>query len=51
MTNNDNDRIREDYLKSLGYEVLRFSEGEVLNRLDDVVGAIQYAIEVLENQK
>ena len=50
-SDSDNDYIREEYLKSLGYEILRFSEGEVLNRLDEVVGAIQYAIEVLEKKK
>ena len=47
---NEDDYIRENRLKDLGYEVLRFSETEVLNNLDNVISAIQYAIEVLESK-
>jgi len=48
---NDTDYIRESRLKELGYEILRFQEGEVLNRLDDVIGTIQFAMEVLEKKQ
>ena len=42
------DRDRQDYLESLGYVILRFSEAEVVHRLDDVVEKISYAVESLE---
>ena len=42
------DRKRQDYLEGLGYLILRFSEGEVIHRLDDVVGQISYAVESIE---
>ena len=42
------DEERQDELKRMGYLVLRFSEAEVVHRLDDVVGEISYAIESLE---
>ena len=44
------DRVREDDLNSLGYLVLRFSEAEVVYRIDDVVGKISYAVESLEKR-
>jgi len=42
------DRERQDYLESLGYVILRFSEAEVVHRLDDVVEKISFAVESLE---
>ena len=42
------DRKRQDYLESLGYTILRFSEGRVVYNLDHVVAEIQYAIECIE---
>ena len=34
--------------KMYGYQILRFSEAEVVHRLDEVVGTISYAVETLE---
>ena len=34
------DRLRDDYMKSLGLRVLRFNSNEVLERTDSVVEAI-----------
>ena len=42
------DLIRQNYLEDLGYIVMRFSEEEVVHRLDDVVGRISYAVESQE---
>ncbi|MFA7446376.1 MAG: class I tRNA ligase family protein, partial [Flavobacteriaceae bacterium] len=41
----ENDKIREDFLKKIGYEVLRFSNDEVLQNIDDVLDKI---VQVLE---
>ena len=43
----DYDFYREEKLKSLGYTIIRFQEGEVLNQLDDVKDQIVHAIYVL----
>jgi len=48
FSKSESDRIRQDYLEGLGYKIIRFSEGEVVHRLDDVVATISYAIESLE---
>jgi very-short-patch-repair endonuclease len=45
----ESDRKRQDHLEGLGYQVLRFSEAEVVHRLDDVIGTISYAVETLEH--
>jgi len=45
------DRGKQDYLESLGYTILRFSEAKVVYNLDLVVAEIQYAIECIEDQK
>jgi very-short-patch-repair endonuclease len=45
------DRVRQDYLESLGYTVIRFTEGEVLFRLDDVISDIVTTIKGLEEKK
>ena len=42
------DSSRDAELKELGYEVLRFQENEVKNRLDHVVAVIENKISVLE---
>ena len=48
LSKSESDRERQDYLELLGYEVLRFSEAEVIHKLDDVVGKISYAVESIE---
>jgi len=49
ISKSESDRKRQDDLEGLGYVILRFSEAEVVHRLDDVVGKISYAVETLEN--
>ena len=44
------DREKQDFLESIGYRILRFSEGNVVYNLDRVVAEIQYAVECLEDQ-
>jgi len=48
LSKSASDKERQDYLESLGYVILRFSEAEVVHRLDDVVEKINYAVEALE---
>jgi very-short-patch-repair endonuclease len=48
LSKSESDRERHDYLERLGYNVLRFSEAEVVHKLDDVVAKISYAVESLE---
>jgi very-short-patch-repair endonuclease len=43
------DRFRQNKIESFGYHILRFSEGEVLNQLDDVATQIEHAIHVLKS--
>jgi len=45
------DRFRQDKLESLGYTLLRFSEGEVWNNIDEVLTRIQHAIHCLKEEK
>jgi very-short-patch-repair endonuclease len=45
------DRYRQDKLISLGYEMLRFKEGEVINQLDHVSVKIDHAVFVLSKKK
>jgi very-short-patch-repair endonuclease len=42
------DSYRQDRIESFGYTVLRFSESEVLFRLDDVIKEIYFVIESLK---
>jgi very-short-patch-repair endonuclease len=42
------DRYREDKLKSFGDELLRFSEGEVINNLDEVHRQLMHTIYCLK---
>jgi len=44
------DFYREEKLKSLGYEIIRFSEGEVLNQLDEVTDKIRHVIYCLKER-
>jgi len=48
FSKSESDQKRQDYLEELGYEILRFSEAEVMHKLDDVVEKISYAVESLE---
>ncbi len=48
FTKSASDQKRQNDLEELGYQFLRFSEAEVVHRLDDVVGKISYAVESLE---
>jgi very-short-patch-repair endonuclease len=36
----ENDAVRDEFLKSRGYEVLRFTNNEVLTEIDRVIGVI-----------
>lgn len=47
----EKDFIRQKYLESHGYTVLRFSESIVVYRIDEVVAEIDYAIKCLEQKK
>ncbi len=44
------DYERQKYLESLGFKFLRFSEAQVIYRIDDVVAEIDYAIECIEEE-
>jgi very-short-patch-repair endonuclease len=44
------DYERQKHLESLGFQFLRFSEAQVLYRIDDVVAEIDYAIECIEEE-
>ena len=43
------DRYRQDKLIALGFTLLRFQEGEVLNQIDEVAGKINYAVHCLRS--
>ena len=43
------DRFRQDKLSNLGYTILRFQEGEVLNQIDQVAEQIIHAVHCLRN--
>jgi very-short-patch-repair endonuclease len=44
------DRYRQDKLEALGYTLIRFQEGEVLNRYADVENRIRRVVEVLKSR-
>ena len=50
LTKSESDHERQDYLERLGFSILRFSEAEVVHRIDDVVGEIYFAVESLEDK-
>jgi len=45
------DAYRQKSLLELGYHIIRFSEGEVLNQLDAVSDRIKHAIYALKEQR
>jgi very-short-patch-repair endonuclease len=47
--NGDYDRYREDQLVSLGYTLIRFTEGDVLNNLDVISEQVRHVIHVLRS--
>lgn len=48
LNKGDYDRMRQDKLEALGYTMIRFSEGDVINNLGDVITQIQHAIHCLK---
>ena len=48
-TKGEYDRYREDKIRSLGYELIRFSEGNVICNLDDVSERITHTIHCLRS--
>jgi very-short-patch-repair endonuclease len=44
------DAYRQKRLEDLGYTIIRFSEGEVINRYDDVYSVIVRTVEVLSGK-
>lgn len=50
LTNSSYDTYRQRKLEGLGYQVLRFQEGEVLNQLNDVALKIEHAVSVLKSK-
>ena len=44
------DRYRQDRLIALGFTLLRFQEGEVLNQIDEVAGKINHAVHCLRSR-
>lgn len=49
LNKGDYDFYRENVLKSLGFEIIRFQEGDVLNNLDDVKAQLEHVIYCLKN--
>ncbi len=47
----DYDKMRQNKLEALGYTIIRFSEGDVINNLGDVIIQIQHAIHCLREEK
>jgi very-short-patch-repair endonuclease len=43
------DLYRQDKLIALGFTLLRFQEGEVLNQIDEVAGKINHAVHCLRS--
>ena len=50
LTKGDKDAARQRRLEKLGYKILRFTEGEVLNCFDEVELRIRFAINVQEKR-
>ncbi len=50
VSRSEDDYERQEFFKSLGYQVLRFSEAMVIFRIDEVVAEIDYAIGCIEEQ-
>lgn len=47
----DYDRFRENRLNELGYELIRFSEGEVLSDIDKVITTIRHVIHCIRSRE
>ena len=45
------DSKKQKYLQDRGYEILRFSEYEVIKKLQSVTNSIAYTIEILDKNK
>lgn len=43
--------MRQNKLERLGYTMIRFSEGDILNNLGDVITQIQHVIYSLKEEK
>lgn len=50
LNKGDYDKIRQNKLEALGYTIIRFSEGDVINNLGDVITQIQHAIHCLKEE-
>ena len=50
VSKSEEDCERQEFLESLRFRVLRFSEAMVIYRIDEVVAEIDYAIECIEEQ-
>ena len=48
FTKGDYDSKRQLSLENLGFTIIRFKEGEVLNQLDNVISSLQHAISCLK---
>ncbi|MBL4863130.1 MAG: DUF559 domain-containing protein [Crocinitomicaceae bacterium] len=48
LNNSKYDKFRQDKLESLGYNVVRFGEGEVINCLDDIHQQLTHIIYCLK---
>ncbi len=44
------DYKKQKFLEELGFTIMRFSEGQVIYRIDDVVGEIYKSVEKLEKE-
>jgi len=51
LAKNEEDLKKQQFLENDGYTILRFLEGPVIFRIDDVVKETDYAIECIENQR
>jgi very-short-patch-repair endonuclease len=48
LLKSEEDFLKQEFLETEGFTVLRFSEGLVVYKIDDVVSEIDYAIQCLE---
>ncbi len=51
LAKSEEDYIRQKFLESQGYTVLRFPESLVVFRIDEVVAEIDYAIQCIEEMR
>ena len=50
LMKSEEDRIRQDFLESKGYTILRFPKNLIIHRIDDVIGDIYFVIKVQEEK-